>query len=367
MSADPTKYMERALELAMMGRGFTSPNPMVGAVLVKDERIIAEGYHQRFGEAHAEIVALERAGEKARASTMYVTLEPCCHHGKTPPCTRAIMKAGIAKVIMAMEDPNQLVSGKGRAELEEAGIQIESGLLREQASRLNEAFIKFTMTGLPFFTAKVAMTLDGKIATWNRDSQWITGEGARNYVHWLRAGTDAIMVGSRTVQTDNPMLTTRTVDGNGRDAARVIVDGDARLSPTHRVFCLQSTAPTIVVVKKTAPAEKKSALLAAGAELMEISPKNDKVDLVEMARELGKRNIASVMVEGGGNLLGAAFEAGIIDKVLFFIAPKIFGGKDAPTPVEGLGAKKVSDAVQLSDISTRRFGNDILIEGYVSK
>jgi diaminohydroxyphosphoribosylaminopyrimidine deaminase/5-amino-6-(5-phosphoribosylamino)uracil reductase len=365
MSTHPEKYMERALELAEMGRGFTSPNPMVGAVITKNGRIIAEGYHRRFGDAHAEIEALRVAGDAARGETLYVTLEPCCHHGKTPPCTRAIMDAGIAKVVMAMEDPNPLVAGKGRTELESAGIEVESGLLSEHARKLNEWFAKFTVTGIPFFTAKAAMTLDGKIATRTGDSRWITGEKARGYVHQLRGGVDAIMVGSGTVRTDDPMLTTRTNAGDSRDAIRIIVDGDAGLSPDRRIFGLTSSAPTIVAVKTTAPADRKSALAAVGAELIEIEPKHDKVDLLELAKELGKRNIANVMIEGGGGLLAAAFEAGIIDKILFFFAPKIFGGKDAPTPVDGLGAGMVAEAILLDDISTHRLGDDILIEGYV--
>ena len=367
MSIDPEKYMQRALELAETGRGFTSPNPMVGAVIVKNGRIIAEGYHRRFGAPHAEVSAIEAAGDAVSDSTMYVTLEPCCHHGKTPPCTRAIMDAGISKVVMAMEDPNPQVAGKGRAELENAGIEVESGLLEERAKKLNEWFAKFATTGIPFFTAKAAMTLDGKIATREGDSRWITGEQARNYVHWLRSGIDAIMVGSGTVETDDPMLTTRVAEGNGRDAIRVVVDGDAKLSPKRRVFGLQSSAPTIVAVKTTAPANRKSALLAAGAELIEIGPKSDKIDLVKLAKELGNRNIASVMIEGGGGLLAAAFEAGIIDKALFFIAPKIFGGKGAPTPVEGAGAGRVAEAIHLDNTRTRRIGDDILIEGYVVK
>jgi diaminohydroxyphosphoribosylaminopyrimidine deaminase/5-amino-6-(5-phosphoribosylamino)uracil reductase len=296
---------------------------------------------------------------------MYVTLEPCCHYGKTPPCTRAISEAGIAKVVMAMQDPNPLVAGKGRAELEQVGIEVESGLLAERAEKLNEAFIKFATTGLPFFIAKAAMTLDGKIATRQGDSRWITGEQARDHVHWLRAGVDAIMVGSGTVEADDPRLTTRSASGDGRDAVRIIIDGDAKLSPGRRVFSVESTAPTLVVVKTTAPADRKDALRSAGAEVIEVEPKNHKTDLANLAKILAERNIASVMIEGGGGLLAAAFEAGIVDKVLFFIAPKILGGTGAPTPVEGSGVISIDDAIHLTDVSTRQIGNDVLIEGYV--
>jgi diaminohydroxyphosphoribosylaminopyrimidine deaminase/5-amino-6-(5-phosphoribosylamino)uracil reductase len=367
MTVDPEKCMERALELAEMGRGFTSPNPLVGAVIVNNGRVIAEGYHRHFGNAHAEVEALKAAGAAAKGSIMYITLEPCCHQGKTPPCTRAIREAGISKVVMAMEDPNPLVAGKGRKELEDAGIIVESGLMKEHAEKLNEWFVKFATTRIPFFVAKAAMTLDGKIATREGDSRWITGEEARHYVHWLRSGVDAVMVGSGTAGTDDPMLTTRMPDGSGRDAARVIVDGDARLSPALHVFGLQSSAPTIVVVKSTAPADRMAKLAAAGADLLETGTRDGKVDLLDMARELGKRDIASVMIEGGGGLLAAAFEAQIIDKVLFFIAPKIIGGEDAPTPVEGAGRNTIAEAIQLDRIRTRRFENDFLIEGYVVK
>ncbi|RJP68485.1 MAG: bifunctional diaminohydroxyphosphoribosylaminopyrimidine deaminase/5-amino-6-(5-phosphoribosylamino)uracil reductase RibD [Candidatus Abyssobacteria bacterium SURF_17] len=366
MASEWKNYMERALELAELGRGFASPNPMVGAVLVKGKRIIAEGFHKRFGEAHAEIVALKNAGDSARGSTLCITLEPCCHHGKTPPCTRAIIEAGVKQVVMAMEDPNPLVAGMGRKELDQAGIRVECGLLADRARKLNESFVKFITTGLPFFTAKAAMTLDGKIATRTGDSRWITGEQAREYVHWLRAGVDAVMVGSGTVEADDPMLTTRTTDTNERDAARVIVDGDAKLSPNRKVFTVRSSAPTLVVVKATASADRKEALRRAGAELIEVTAKGGKVDLAHLASLLGKRNIAHVMIEGGGGLLAAAFDAGIVDKVLFFVAPKIFGGKDASTPVEGIGVTKASEAISLRDVTTRRMGDDILIEGYVS-
>jgi diaminohydroxyphosphoribosylaminopyrimidine deaminase/5-amino-6-(5-phosphoribosylamino)uracil reductase len=365
MSNETTKYMERALELAELGRGFTSPNPLVGAVIVKDGRIISEGFHKRFGGPHAEIEALKDAGGEAHGATIYVTLEPCCHHGKTPPCTRALIEAGISKVVMAMEDPNPLVAGKGRTQLEEAGIAVESGLLAAPARKLNEWFIKFVTTGLPFFIAKAAMTLDGKIATREGDSRWITGTEAREYVHWLRAGVDAVMVGSGTVEADDPMLTTRTASGNGRDAVRIIVDGDARVSPASKVFKVHSTAPALVAVKTTAPSDRKAAFRNVGAELIEIAPKNDKIDMEQLARSLGKRNIASVLIEGGGGLLAASFAAGIVDKALFFVAPKIFGGRDAPTAVEGLGVGKVGEAIGLKNLSTRLIGDDVLIEGYV--
>ncbi len=367
MKRDSEKYMERALELSEGGRGYVSPNPLVGAVIVKDGAVIGEGFHRRFGGPHAEVEAFGSASVDVRGATMYVTLEPCRHHGKTPPCTRAIIEAGVARVVMAMEDPHPLVAGKGRAELEGAGIAVESGVLEDRARKLNESFVKHATTGLPFFIAKAAMTLDGKIATCTGDSRWITGEEARGHVHWLRAGVDAVMVGSGTVEADDPLLTTRDASGNGRDAIRIIVDGGARTSPERSIFGVTSPAQTLVAVRKDAPPERKSALAAAGAELIEIEPKCGKVDLAILAKTLGERGIGSVMIEGGGGLLAAAFEAGIIDKALFFIAPKIFGGQDAPTPVEGPGIEKVADAIHLTELSTRRIGEDILIEGYVKR
>lgn len=367
MTFDDEKYMERALELAERGRGFVSPNPMVGAVIVRNGRVIAEGFHRRFGEAHAEIEALRAATDDVKAATLYVNLEPCCYHGKTPPCTQAVTEAGIERVIMAMEDPNPRVCGKGRVELENAGITVESGLLEERAKRLNESFVKFATTGIPFFIAKAAMTLDGKIATRTGNSRWITGELARDCVHRLRAGVDAVMVGSKTVEADDPRLTTRTKSGNGRDAIRIIIDGDARTAPDSQVFNRRSSSPLLAVVKTTAPQERKSAFAASGAELIEIEPKNDKINLQKLAKELGKRNIASVMIEGGGGLLAAAFDAGIIDKILFFVAPKIAGGKGAPTPVEGRGVENISEAIRLDNLSVQKIGDDVLIEGYVVK
>ncbi len=365
MTTESEKHMERALELAELGRGSVSPNPMVGAVIVKGGRVIAEGYHKRFGAPHAEVEALRAATDDVRGAAMYVTLEPCCHHGKTPPCTRAVIEAGIGKVVMAMVDPSPHVGGRGRVELIEAGIEVEAGLMQDRAAKLNEAFVKFITTGLPFFIAKAAMTLDGKIATRTGNSKWITGEPARARVHALRSGVDAVMVGSGTVEADDPMLTTRTASGAGRDSIRIIVDGDARMSPDRRVLSCKSSAPTIVAVKTTAPAERKSILAGAGADVIEIEPKYDKVDLNALAKKLGERNITSVLIEGGGGLLAAAFEAGLVDKALFFIAPKIVGGKDAPTPVEGVGFATIDEAIRLSDVSVEKIGADVLIEGMV--
>ena len=278
MATESETYMERALELAELGRGSVSPNPMVGAVIVKGGRVIAEGYHKRFGGPHAEIEALTAATDDVRGATMFVTLEPCCHHGKTPPCTRAVIEAGIGKVIMAMEDPSPHVGGRGRSELIEAGIEVECGLMQDRAAKLNEAFVKFTTTGLPFFIAKAAMTLDGKIATRTGNSKWITGEPARERVHALRGSVDAVMVGSGTVEADDPRLTTRTPTGAGRDAIRIVVDGDAKTSRASRVINRESSAPTLVAVKTTASDEGKSALAAAGADVIEIEPKDDKVE-----------------------------------------------------------------------------------------
>ncbi len=359
--------MARALELAARGRGYTSPNPMVGAVIVKNGRILAEGFHSRYGAPHAEAAAIESAAESLEGSTLYVSLEPCCHFGKTPPCADAVIRAGIGRVVMAMEDPNPIVSGEGRRKLEEAGIRVESGLLEEEARRLNEWYVKFVRTRQPFFIAKAAMTLDGKIATRTGDSKWISCEKSREFVHWLRAGVDAVMVGSGTVRADDPLLTTRSASGNGRDAIRIIIDGDAAVSPASRVLSVPSTAETLVFVKKSAPTERKAAIGKTGAQVIEVETAGEKLDLKRVAGVLGSRKIASVMIEGGGGLLAAAFEAGIVDKAFFFVAPKIFGGRDAPTPVEGFGIGRVADACRLKDLSARVIGDDVLIEAYVVK
>lgn len=357
-------YMKIALELAARARGRTSPNPMVGAVVVKEGEIIGRGYHRKAGTPHAEIHALNEAGEAARGATMYVTLEPCCHYGRTGPCTDAIINAGVARVVTAMADPNPLVSGKGIRLLESAGIEVTSGVMEEEALELNEVFIKYITTRRPYVVAKAAVSMDGKIATRSGKSKWITGAEAREYGRRLRDWYDAIMVGIGTVLADDPSLTTRLPGGGGRDPVRIILDSRARIPLNARVLTQQSEAPTIIAVTSGAPPERVKALRGNGAEVLVVND-GPQVNLGELMRLLGDRGIASVLIEGGASVHGAAFAAQIVDKAAWFIAPKIIGGRDAPGPVGGPGADSPSEAAGLERVKVSRIGPDLLVEGYL--
>lgn len=357
MDTDET-YMRRALELAARARGRTSPNPMVGCVAVRDGAVIGEAYHEAAGQAHAEVKAIEAAGGDVRDATLYLTLEPCAHRGRTPPCADLLVEHMPQRVVVAMEDPNPRVAGQGIRRLREAGVPVEVGLLEAEARQLNEIFVKYITTGLPFVVAKCGMTLDGKIATWSGDSKWVTGEASRAWVHRLRDELDAILVGSRTVMTDDPSLTTRLPEGGGRDPIRVVVDAEEYLDERHHVFHLESNAPTWVVLPegKTFKAEAETIHAPSGP---------GGLDMVRVMRELGRREVTSVLVEGGGATLASVFEAGLADKVMFFIAPKIAGGRDALSAVEGQGAEFMRDAIPLEDMSAQSVGEDILIQAYV--
>lgn len=362
-----TDYMGRALSLAHLALGCTSPNPAVGAVLVKEGEIVGEGYTQPPGFGHAEVVALQEAGGNARGATMYVTLEPCCHFGRTPPCTQALLQAGIAEVHMAMLDPNPLVSGKGKSELEKAGVKIFLGERQEEAQLVNEAYIKHITTGYPFVIAKFAMSLDGKIATKTGDSRWISNEESRGIVHRLRQRMDAIMVGVNTVLRDNPRLTSRACGGKGGTVKiqplRVIVDSWGRTPVSARVF--RQTGKTLLATAHPLSSDRAQALSQGKVEVLEVPQEAGEVDLKELLRLLGQRGITSVLVEGGGTLLGALFEKGLVDKVTAFIAPIIIGGKDAGTPVEGTGVSKVAEALRLGKVKVERVGDDVMVCGYV--
>lgn len=357
-------YMEIALALAAKARGRTSPNPMVGAVVVKDNQIVGQGYHARAGTPHAEVLALAEAGTAARGATLYVTLEPCCHHGRTPPCTEAVIAAGVTRVVVAMLDPNPLVAGGGIRRLREAGVEVVTGIMEEDALALNEIYIKYITTGLPFVTAKAAISLDGKIATRSGKSQWITGPEARAYGHCLRDWHDAIMVGIGTVRADNPSLTTRLAAGEGRDPVRVILDSMANTPPGAHVLARQSEAPAIIAVTAGAPPEKLEALRRAGAEVLVVN-EGPRVDLPALIKILGRRGITSLLLEGGAAVHGAAFAAGIVDKVVWFIAPKIIGGREAPGPVGDPGVDDLSQAAGLARLKVSRLGSDFCIEGYL--
>lgn len=352
--------MRRALALAAQARGRTSPNPMVGCVIERDRHLIGEGFHARAGGPHAEVVATEAAGCDIEGATVYVTLEPCAHHGKTPPCAEFLVARRPARVVVAMEDPNPRVAGRGIALLREAGIAVEVGLLHREAEQLNEAFCRFISTGLPFVIAKCAMTLDGKIATRTGHSKWVTGEAARHKVHELRNEVDAILVGSRTVMADDPSLTTRLDREDMRDPIRVILDAGAYLSEDRAVFHLRSKAPTWIVT-----AEDRSYDFAN--EVLRVPRGNGGVDLRALLVELGRRGVMSLLIEGGGTTLASAFEAGLVDKVWFFVAPKIAGGRDAITPVEGVGAATMDEAIALEHLRAEAVGDDVLLEAYVRR
>lgn len=360
-------YMRRALELAKKGTGFTSPNPLVGAVIVKENRIIGEGYHKRYGGHHAEINAFNNATEDVRDATMYITLEPCAHHGKTPPCANAIVEKGIRNVIIGLRDPNPLVSGKGIKILKEAGIEVIEGVLEEEGRKLNEIFLKYITTDYPFVMMKTAMTLDGKIATRTNASKWITGELSRDYVHELRHKVSGIMVGIGTVLADDPSLTTRRKSGSGSDPVRIIVDSSARIPLKAKVLNLKSDAKTLIAVTEAADSEKLRKLEERGAEILFIPSKNGRVELKLLMMELGRRKIDSILLEGGSELNYSALEEEIVDKVYSFISPKIIGGNAAKTPVGGYGKETMEEAISLRFEAYHLFGDDIMLEAYIKK
>ncbi|HEY8394547.1 MAG TPA: bifunctional diaminohydroxyphosphoribosylaminopyrimidine deaminase/5-amino-6-(5-phosphoribosylamino)uracil reductase RibD [Thermaerobacter sp.] len=361
------RWMRRALALAGRARGRTTPNPLVGAVLVRDDRVVGEGFHRRAGAPHAEAEALRQAGDRARGATLYVTLEPCCHYGRTPPCSDALIRAGIRRVVAAMVDPDPRVRGRGLAALRAAGVRVEVGLLEEEARRLNAAYLAWNLLGRPLITMKYAMTLDGRIATRRGDARWITGDAARRFVHRLRDRVDLIAVGIGTVLADDPCLTTRLPRG-GRDPIRLVIDSQARTPPGARVVraAAASPAPTWIAVTERAPAHRVRALEAAGAQVLRVpATAEGRVDLAELLVELGRRGIRHVLVEGGAAIHGALLAAGLADHVLAFIAPKLVGGAGAPGPVGGPGVDRMAGALRLHRVRLRRLGDDWLVEGYL--
>lgn len=361
-------YMRRALELARLGVGRTSPNPMVGAVIVKEGRIIGEGYHEAYGGPHAEVNAIHHATEPLEGAEIYVTLEPCSHFGKTPPCALKLIECRFSKVIVAMEDPNPLVAGRGIQMLRKQGIEVEVGLLEDEARELNEVFIKYITEKRPFCVMKAAMTLDGKIATVTNASKWITSEAARAYVHQLRDQMKGIMVGFGTLLADDPQLTTRLPEGSGRDPVRIIVDSSLRMPLEARVLHLNSQSPTLIATTDQADRDKATALQAMPGVRLIITPEKDgKVDLDYLMFVLGEQGIDSLLLEGGATLNAAALDAGIVDKVMFFIAPKLLGGKDAPTPVGGQGIQRMEDCVKLKDMKAVMVGEDLMVTAGVVK
>ena len=355
--------MRQALRLAAKGRGFVSPNPMVGSVVVQQEEVVGQGFHQRVGGPHAEINALRDAGEKARGATLYVTLEPCNHHGRTPPCTQAVLEAGVTQVIIGMLDPNPRVAGGGAQFLRSHDVQVISGVLEMECRRLNQAFIKHMTTGLPLVTLKAATTLDGRIATRTGDSRWISGGLSRRFVHRLRCDLDAILVGIGTALSDDPLLTVRGVRKPCRQPVRVILDSDLRLPLTSQLLATIEHAPVWVACREQAAQRHRQALTDAGVEVLALPPGEHGVDLNALLRELGGRGINSLLVEGGAHILGAFLEQRLADEFYFFYAPKILGDPAAVPLVRGKQRRLMDEALPIYDLRVRRSGDDVLISG----
>jgi diaminohydroxyphosphoribosylaminopyrimidine deaminase/5-amino-6-(5-phosphoribosylamino)uracil reductase len=359
-------FMRLALEEAAKGLGRTSPNPVVGALLVKGGRILARGYHRRAGTAHAEVVALEAAGTKARGADLYTTLEPCDHYGRTPPCSQAVLEAGVRRVIVGSLDPNPKVNGKGLARLRRAGVEVLTGILQEEADTLNRPFFKAVSTGLPYVTLKAAATLDGKLATATGDSRWVTGEEARAWVHRLRDQVDVILVGSNTVRLDNPQLTTRLPDGGGKDPVRVVVDSHLRLSPKLKVFTQRSPARTVVVTLEDPAGRKAKRFLDAGAEVWQGRDKEGRVDLKALLRRIAKEGLNHVLVEGGAETYGSFLREKLADELALFIAPKLIGSEGLSWAGE-LGVKQMTQALSLENLTVQKLGEDVLLQARLSE
>ncbi len=351
------KYMDLAIKLAEKGKGSVSPNPLVGCIIVKRGRIVGKGYHRKYGEEHAEIMALKAAGKKAANATMYCSLEPCSHWGKTPPCTESIVEAGVREVVIGIEDPNPLVDGF--RELKFRGIKTKIGILKEKARKLNEAYLKYMKTKKPFVILKVAMSLDGKIATSTGDSKYITSREARKFVHEIRNEVDAVMVGINTVLRDNPKLDSRLV--KGKNPIKVVVDSTLKMPENSEV--LKDPLKVIIATTNKAPKKKIDALHHKGINVIVVKGRQDMVDLSELMRELGKNQVASIMIEGGSHLNASAIKDKVVDKVLIFTAPKIIG--NGLGAISSLGITKVDKAVKLKNITTRKIGKDMLVEGYL--
>jgi diaminohydroxyphosphoribosylaminopyrimidine deaminase/5-amino-6-(5-phosphoribosylamino)uracil reductase len=364
---DDQKFMLAALELARSGLGTTSPNPMVGAVVVKDGKIIGRGYHEAPGKAHAEVNAIDDAGEAARDATLYVTLEPCNHTGRTPPCTQKILAAGIRRLVVAMRDPNPHVKGGGNETLERRGVAVVSGVCEDLARKLNEAYIKFVQTQEPFVTVKCAATLDGRLATRTGDSKWISGPASRAFVHQLRHAVDAIMVGVETVKRDDPALTTRMRGKIGKDPRRIILDSRLSIPEDAKILSLDSPADTVIVSGESIPEDKRARIEGPGVKVVPFQINERGVDLAALVRELGKWGVMHLLIEGGAGVIASAFSARVVDKFLIFLAPKILGGDDGVPVCRGPGPERMSDSIAVHPIDVRRFDDDVMIEGYIRK
>lgn len=365
MTKTDTDFMKAALELAEKGCGLTSPNPMVGAVIVKDGQIVGRGWHEKAGGPHAEVNAIANAGSRARGAAIYVTLEPCNHQGRTPPCTKAILDAGIARVVCAMADPNPGVAGGGADFLASHGVEMKMGVCQEQALRLNEFFIRFIMTRRPFVVLKCAATLDGKIATLTGDSKWVTGPAARARVHRIRHHVDAILVGINTVKADDPSLTTRLESGTGKDPVRVILDTRLSMPENARMLHQPSEAMTVIATGTQTDLQKVTRLKQAGVKIMSLpAGKSNGIDLKALLERLGQMDITSLLVEGGSRVAGSFLRAGLVDKICFFYGPKILGGEGIPV-CSGPGPESMASAIGVKHMEIEQIGDDFLIQGYL--
>ena len=358
------QYMKMALELAQKGMGFTAPNPMVGAVIVKNGRIIGQGYHRKYGGLHAEREALAACTEEPEGASIYVTLEPCCHYGKQPPCVNAILEAGIRRVIIGSSDPNPLVAGKGIRILKDHGIEVTENILKEECDKLNEAFFYYIQNKKPYVVMKYAMTMDGKIAAYTGESKWVTGEAARIHVQEQRLKYTGIMVGVGTVLADDPMLTCRLE--NSRNPVRIICDSHLRTPLTSKIVRTAKTIPTILA-SSSKDQQKIKNYEELGCQVLYVPEKNGHIDLNRLMELLGAAKIDSILLEGGGSLNWSALESGIVQKVQTYIAPKLFGGEEAKTPVEGKGFPDPASAVLLKNSEIIRLGDDFLIESEVKR
>jgi diaminohydroxyphosphoribosylaminopyrimidine deaminase/5-amino-6-(5-phosphoribosylamino)uracil reductase len=356
-------HMRRALELAVLGQGQVEPNPMVGCVIVQGAEIIGEGWHRRFGGPHAEIEALEIAGRRAAGATMVVTLEPCCHFGKTPPCTRAILAAGIRRVVVAQRDPFPKVDGGGLAELQAAGVEVRVGPLEDEARRLNAPYLKLLSTGRPWVIAKWAMTLDGRTATRTGSSRWISNEQSREIVHRLRGRMDAIVIGRETARMDDPLLTARPP--GPRNALRVVLDSRASLSSNSQLVRTAKQHPILVAVGTHASGAESRRLSEAGCDVLVCPGESHAARLEHLLDELGRRRLTNVLVEGGGQLVGGLLDDGQIDEIHVFVAPKLIGGEAARSPIEGQGIGEMADALTLDGIQWKQLGGDFYLTGRV--
>ena len=361
--ANDRRFMSRALELAQQGRGSVEPNPMVGCVLVREGEIVGEGWHQQFGGPHAEVMAIEAAGEVALGATAYVTLEPCCHTGKTPPCVDTLIESGLSGVAIGCLDPNPQVSGRGVAKLRAAEIEVIEGVLADEATRLIAPFTKLVTEKRPWVIAKWAMTLDGKLATRTGSSQWISGEASRAVVHQLRGQVDAILIGRGTAIADDPLLTARPP--GPRTATRIVLDAQGVLPADSKLIKSISEAPLLVAVAESAPGERRDELAKLGAEVLVLTGDDEPERLTSLLEELGRRHMTHLLVEGGSHLLGSFFDMQEIDEVHAFVAPKLIGGKNAPGVFTGLGLAEMAEAIKLEGVTAERCGEDLHVHGVV--